>query len=59
MPSRVRSRNLSVRNSGKLLTFALGPRLLDGEEAPDKEEEDSDQADEAEGQMVVSKGQKT
>lgn len=34
---------------GNSLTFALGPRLLDGEEAPDKEEEDSDQADEAEG----------
>ncbi|KAI9874853.1 MAG: hypothetical protein M1830_009202, partial [Pleopsidium flavum] len=34
---------------GNSLTFALGPKLLDSEEAPDEEEEDGDEADEAEG----------
>lgn len=36
---------------GNSLTFALGPKLLDGEEAPDQkeEEEDGDEADAADG----------
>ena len=34
---------------GNSLTFALGPKLLDGEEAPEKEEPDEDKPDEADG----------
>ncbi|KAI9815898.1 MAG: hypothetical protein M1832_005209 [Thelocarpon impressellum] len=33
---------------GNCLTFSLGPKLLDGEEAPDKEKEEEQQRDESE-----------
>lgn len=34
---------------GNCITFSLGPKLLDSEEAPDKKEEEDDAADDAEG----------